>query len=233
MAATLLQLRNRVYGYLNDLQSLTTFTGAGDRFPAFVVNSVINDAIKHYVKVLNANYQGYLRTSVIIDLVAGQRRYTLGPTFRSPIYEVRRTINQIDFPIFPFQDYTIPIDQTPVPNDIFLPSYFLDQNFIVFNMIPQQNETAAVTIYFQGKVLDLTFDSTPLPDTLYDLEDCVVLKTVIRLLQGKDVSGALKSITGWKEELKEAEVAFWQQVGNRYVQHDKPIPIEYSDEFYV
>jgi len=233
MAATLLQLRNRVYGYLNDLQSLTSFTGDGDRFPKFVVNSVLNDSLKHYVKVLNANYQGYLRVSVVINLIANVKRYYLGPDFRSPIYEVRRTINQVDFPVFPFQDYTIAIDTTPVPNDIYLPSYFLEQNYIVFNGYPQRDEAGAFTVYFQGKAPVLPLDGTELPDSLYDLEDCIVLKTVIRMLQGKDVSGALKSITGWKEELKEAEIAFWQQVGNRYVQHDKPIPIQYSDEFFI
>lgn len=233
MAATLLELRNRVYGYLNDLQSTSAFTGAGDRYPAYVVNSVINDAIRHYVKILNANYQGYLSVTNNYNIVALQTDYDLGATFRSPIYEVRRTINQVSFPLTPFQDLLIPIDQTPIPNDIWLPSYFLKGNFISFNMVPNSNETNGFSVRFQGKVAPLTADGNQLPDALYDLEDCVVLRSVVRLLQAKDVTGALKSVGGWREELTETEAAFWQQVGNRYTRPDKPIPIEYSDEFYI
>lgn len=233
MAATLLELRNRVYGYLNDLQSTSSFTGAGDRYPAYVVNSAINDSLIHYVKILNSNFQGYLYTSLSINILANVREYSLGPTFRSPIYEVRRTINQVSFVLTPFQENLIPIDTTPIPNSIWLPSYSLRQNNIIFNMFPDSNETGGVTVHFQGKVTRLAADGTELPDTLYDLEDCIVIRSVIRLLQAKDVTGALKSIGGWRQEIVEAETAFWQQVGNRYTRPDKPIPIEYNDEFYI
>ena len=62
-------------------------------------------------------------------------------------------------------------------------------------------------------------------------EDCIALKTAMRMLRAKDVSGALKNITGWGQELKEAERAFFMQVGNRYVKPDKPNPVE-VDQIY-
>lgn len=233
MAATQLELRNRIYGYLNDLQSTTVFTGAGDRFPAYVVNSVINDTIRHYVNLLNGNYQGYLSTTLSFNVLASVRDYDLGATFRSPIYAVRRTINQVNYPLTPFQDLLTAIDLTPIPNTIWLPSYYLEGNHIVFNQFPESAEVGAFTVRFQGKVAPLVVDADPLPDTLYDMEDCAVLRSVLRLLRAKDVSGALKAVTGWKEELLDAEAVFWSQVGNRYVRPDRPIPIQYPDEIFI
>lgn len=236
MAATLLELRNRVYSYLNDLQSLTTFTGSGDRYPSYVVNSVINDSIRHYVKVLNANYQGYLSNEITLSIVANVNEYALPSTFRSPIYDIRRTINQIDYPLTATESYHYTIATVPTPNEIWLPSYAIRGQNIWFSLYPTSNEADAVRIRFQRKVTPLTTDggaTGTLIDELYDAEDCIVIRSVVRLLQAKDVTGALKSITGWKEELRDVEAAFWLQVGNRYMKLERPVPVTYGDDFYT
>lgn len=236
MAATLLELRNRVYSYVNDLQSLTAFTGSGDRYPAYIVNSVINDAIRHYVKILNANYQGYLSTEITISLVANVNEYALPVGFRSPIYDIRRTINQVDYPLMACESYHYATTTVATPNEVWLPSYAIRGQNIWFSVRPTSNEADAVRIRFQQKVAPLTTDSGAtgtLIDQLYDAEDCIVIRSVVRLLQAKDVTGALKSITGWKEELRDVEAAFWLQVGNRYMKLERPIPTTYNDEFYT
>lgn len=233
MAATLEELRNRVYGYLNDLQSPTAFTGQGDRYPAYIVNSTLNDAIRHYVKLLNSNYQGYLSAEVSIDLLASVNEYALPSAFRSVVYDVRRTINNVDYPLTQCESYLYPVDLTPVPNESYLPAYALRGPNIWFNQFPVSPETGAIVIRFQEKVAPLVADGDELPDQLYDMEDCVVIRTVVRLLQAKDVTGALKSVTGWKEEMRDVETAFWTQVANRYIRPDRPAPIAYSDELYI
>lgn len=231
--ATLLELRNRVYGYLNDLQSSTAFTGSGDRYPSYILNSIINDSMRHYTNLLNSNYQGYLSTEISINLVANQNEYLLPASFRSPIYDIRRILNQTNYPLYPVENYHFPTDLTPTPNNSWLPGYAIRGQNIWFNLYPTSNESNAVSIRFQAKVDPLVGDADPLINQLYDAEDCIVLRAVVRALQAKDVTGALKSITGWKEELRDAEVTFWTQVGNRYIKLDKPIPSAYADEIYI
>lgn len=230
MATTLLDLRNRVLVMLNDLQD--AITGTGDRYKTQNLNITINAVMHHYERLLNSNYQGFLNTTVVINILANVTTYALGSTFRSPIYEVRRTIQNVDYSLNPVLTYNATLYTVPVSNEIWIPSFHLEGNNIVFSYLPQSDEAGAVTVKFQKKLLDLALDVDTLDDQLYDAEDCIVIKSAIRALKAKDVSGALKNIGGWEKELTEAERAFFQQVGNRYVKPDRPIPVQYDDGVY-
>lgn len=223
MAATLLELRNQVLVNLNDLQD--PITGEGDRYKVPNLNIQINGVVQQYVRLLNSNYQGYLNAEIAVDITAGDTAYDLGSDFRSPIYQVRRTINNVIFYQNPISTYNAILSTQTVPNVSWCPSYHLEGNFIVFSYPPQDDEMAASIVQYQGKVPDMVMDSDELNDQLYDAEDCIVIRSTLRALKAKDVSGALKNITGWEKELIDAERAFYQQVGNRYVKPDKPIPI--------
>lgn len=224
MASTLLQLRKRVLDHLNDLQDEATATG--DRYKTAALNRFLNAAVRHYANRLNAFYQGYLSVTVPLNIVGGTSSYDLGPTFRSPIYEVRRVIDNVDYFLNPIHTYYGIMTLDTVPNTNWLPSYHLEGSTILFSQVPQTNETAAVIIKHQKKLAELTSDVSALDDQLYDAEDCIVLKTVIWALKSKDVSGALKNISGHEAELKDSEGVFYSQVGNRYVKPDKPIPVD-------
>ncbi len=231
MASTLFQLRTRELIYLNDLQN--TINASGSRYQTPYLNQITNDVVKYYTRLLNSNYQGYLSSSITLDIIGGIKVYALGPSFRSPIYEVRRTINQVDYNLDPFHPYEVALDTTPVPNSSWLPRYYLEGNNIVFLGIPQSDEFQAVTIKFQAKTVDLVSDSDQIDDQLYDAEDCIVLRSVLRALRAKDVSGALKNTIGFDNELKDAENTFYCQVGNRYIRHDHPIPTDSGDDFFI
>jgi hypothetical protein len=230
MAATLLELRNTTLTWLNDLQD--PITGTADRYSTFAVNLSINSAIKHYVKILNSNYQGYLSVDLPLNLIANVREYALPASFRSPIYQVRRTIDQSNYFLDPFQPYNAVLDEVAVSNESWLPNFWLEGNRILFTQKPSNSETAAVIIKHQLKVINLTTDGQQLPDELYDMEDCVSIRAANRLLGAKDVSGGIKNVGFWSKELQEAEAAFYMQVGNRYVKPDHPLPIADDDNFY-
>lgn len=215
---------------LNDLQD--PVLGTGDRYKILNLNQTINDVIHHYERLLNSLYQGYLSIDLPINLVSGQSIYPLPSTFRSPIYEIRRTINDINYYINPVHTYNAVLSTTPVANSQFLPSYHLEGNSLVVSYPPESNETAGLILKHQLKLLNLILDTDQLNDQLYDAEDCVVIKSAIRALKAKDVSGALKNIAGWESELGLAESAFFMQVGNRYVKPDRPIPIQYMSDFF-
>lgn len=229
MAATRLQLRKDVLILLNDLQDETLATG--DRYKPTHLNNTINNVIRHYVNKLNQFYQGYLKSSLTVNVLASTSSYALGASFRSPIYEVRRTLNSMDLPLAPFNPYEVAVSTTPVPNAAWLPSYHLDGNNLVFNAPPASDEASAIRVYYQTKPTDMSSDTDALDDQLYDAEDCIKIRTAMRLLRAKDVSGAFKNIDGWRSELNDAEAAFFTQVGSRYVRPEVPIPVEDSDYF--
>lgn len=231
MAATLLTLRNRVLYDLNDNQNAVT--GTGDRYKTPQLNSIINQCIRYYANMLNSCYQGYLNDVILLNLVANQVSYSLGASFRSPIYDIRRTLNQVNYPLFPFTPYNTVLSTIPVPNAIWTPTFWLEGQNIVFSYPPQSDETAAVVIKYQKKLPELVADNNQLDDQLYDAEDCIVLRSAIRALKAKDVSGALKDISGWESELMASERTFMMQVGNRYVKPDRPIPTTYTDDYLV
>lgn len=226
MAATLLNLRNRVLINLNDLQD--AITGTGDRYKNLNLNSTINDVIHHYERLLNSFYQGYLSTDISINLLSGVTSYALGSGFRSPIYEVRRTVNDVNFYLNPVLTYNAILTNINVSNNQWTPSYRLEGNNIIFSYPPSDAEAAGVIVKHQKKLVNLAIDSSPLDDQLFDAEDCIVLKSSIRALRAKDISGALKNISGWDKELQESEKAFFMQAGNRFVKPDRPIPISYD-----
>lgn len=219
---TLLDLRTRVLGYLND--------PVVERYNVPSVNSAINDAMIHYQRILQSNYQGYLSTNYSLDVISGQKTYALSAAFRSPVYQVRRTIQLTDYFLDPFIPYNVLLDTNTVDNSSWLPFWYLEGNSITFSTAPASNETGAVIIKHQEKLTRLSIDASPLNDQMYDAEDCIVLKATIRLLKSKDVSGAFKDIGGFRDELKEAENSFWSQVGNRYVKPDRPLS-EPGDNF--
>jgi len=231
MGASLYQLRLNTFVNLNDVSNVLAATA--ERYRVDFANIVINNALQHYVKILNANYQGYLSRDYSLDLLANVREYTLDSTFRTPVYEVRRTINQVNFFLDEFASYNQIVSTVPVPNEEWIPTWHLEDQRIVFNMFPAANEIAGVIIKHQKKVTPLVTDTDEIGDDLYELEDCVVLKSTIRLLRAKDVSGALKGISSWETELKEAEAALWMQAGKRHVKPDRPIPIAIEDNFYI
>lgn len=227
MAATLLELRIRVLDGLNDLQD--EVAGTGERYTKSSLNRTINRSMKHYCNHLNTFYQGYLRTSLTINALANTRSYALPSTFRSPIYEVRRTINTLNVPLKPRHLYNFTIPTDPIPNDAWIPCYELQGNTLVLSSAPMSNETAALTLDHQAKLADLATDVSTLDDQLYDAEDCIVIRTIVMMLRAKDVSGAFKNIEGWEGQLADSERVFFAQVGNRYVPPDVPIP---TQEFY-
>lgn len=220
MAATLLELRRRVLENLNDLTDEVAVSG--DRYATTTVNSKINEAAEFYVKEIARFFQGYLRSTISIDLVALQDIYPLGPTFRGPVYQVRRVINEIDYPLFPKQSYHSVMMTQEVPNDQWLPTYELFGNSIKFSSVPSSAELGAVVVSHPMRYTKLVVDTDALDDQLYETEDCVALRATKRLLQTKDVSGALKNIVGWNDELKESELSLWRLISDRYVIPDKP-----------
>lgn len=229
MASTLLQLRKRTLIYLNDLQKIAT--GNGVRYNDVALNQIINDVTVNYVKIINRFYQGYLSIPLSINLLANTNKYALGSTFRSPIYEARRTINGMDYPLAPKTPYLYTLDTTPIPNTSFLPDFWLEGNSIVFSQFPAANEANGVTIKFPMKSVSLVNDGDALDDQLYEVEDCVVIRTAQRALRAKDVSGALKNVSGWDKELQDAELTLYGQIGNRYLISDKPKPIPIYDDY--
>lgn len=230
MAATLLQLRVGVLDNLNDLQNEPA--GTGDRYKLSALNRAINRSIRHYANKLNAFFQGYLTGTITLDILSGVNSYALGTSFRSPIYQVRRTVNNVDYYLNPIYPYNQIIATDLIPNTEWLPSHWLEGNTIFFNMYPASNETGAVVIKHQYKLVDLSLDTSALDDQLYDAEDCIMLRATIAMLKAKDVSGAFKNISGWEGQLKDAEAVFFSQVGNRYVKPDKPLPVDTIQDYY-
>lgn len=232
--ATLLQLRQRVLVQLNDAQATGFTVGNGDRYKIPQINQTINDVQQFYVKMIAQFYQGYFRSPapISVNALAGVDRYALGPTFRSPILEARRTINNTNYTLDPLQPYMFNRSITLVDNSVWLPNYWLEGNTIAFSSAPINNETAAVIVSFQGKIADLLLDASTTDDQLYDAEGCIVLRSSIRLLKAKDVSGALKTIGGWEKELQDEERIMMSQIGKRFIKHDKPIPNVYPDDIY-
>lgn len=231
MASTLLTLRNRVLYELNDNQNAVTATG--DRYKTPQLNSIINQVIKFYGNMLNSNYQGYLSVDLPLSILANVSRYNLGSVFRSPIYQIRRQIDEVIYYMEPFTPYNAVLSTVAVPNAGWVPTFWLEGTYINFSYPPQADEVNACTIKYQKKLTELVSDVSELDDELYDAEDCIVLRATIRALKSKDVSGALKNVAGWEKELAEAERVFMMQVGNRYVKPDRPIPTSYSDNYSV
>lgn len=231
MAATLLQLRQRCLSQLNDVQATGFAAGNGDRYKIPQMNIIINDVIRFYEKKLNQFYQGYLSAIIPVNVIAGVNRVTLPDTFRSPAYDVRRTLNQVNFTLNPSQPYLANLSTQTVPNSSWLPDYWFEGMDIVFSAPPESTEAAAMTLRYQRKLLPLTTDGSVLDEQLFDAEGCIVIRSSVRLLKSKDVSGALKNIGGWEKELVEEEAAFFSQVGRRYVKNDKPIPTYDPEEF--
>ncbi len=219
MASTLLELRIRVLGMLNDLEDPNT--GLSGRYNLTIVNGVINDCIVHYANLIRMHYQGYLKSSVSIDVLASVNSYSLGSSFRSPIYEVRRTIDNIDRPLMVCPPYNKAFDLTPVDNASWWPDYYLEGNNIVFTSYPASDESNAVTVKFPFKPTRLVLDTDALDDQLYDAEDAIVVRSVYRLLLSKDVSGAFKNIDGWRSQMTEADKVLMISVGNRYLSNEK------------
>lgn len=231
MAATLIDLRRRTLVMLNDL--FDEITVSGELYSNAALNITINDCILFYAKKLNSLYQGYLSSNLAVNLIANQATYSLGSTFRSPIYTIKRTIQNQTFNLYPFHTYLGVTSTDPIPNVSFLPTYQLEGNSITFSAPPAENEANGVIIKFPKKLAKLTNDNDPLDDELYDAEDCIIIRSALRSLRGKDVSGGLKNVNGWKEELNDAEQAFYLQAGNRYVQQDTPILTPSEDYAYL
>lgn len=230
MAATLLELRIRVLDGLNDLQD--EVAGTGERYTKSSLNRTINGSIRHYCNHLNTFYQGYMSNTLSVNAIANTRSYALPSTFRTPIYEIRRTVNQLDVPLSPRQLYNFVVSTDSVPNESWFPCYELQGTTIVFSSAPMSNETSAVTIRHQKKLTDLATDVSILDDQLYDAEDCIVFRSIVMALRAKDVSGAFKNIEGWEGQLVDAERVFFAQVGNRYVKPDIPIPTQELYDYY-
>lgn len=222
--ATLLQLRQRTLVLLNDYEATGFATGNGDRFKIPQLNQVINDCYHYYESVLNQFYQGYLSQTLVINALAGVDTYALGASFRSPIYEVRRIINQVNYTLNPLQPYMYSRATTQVPNSSWIPQFWIEAQNIVFDSPPDSDEANAFYVRFQGKLPDLTLDISETNVQMDDTLGAVVIRAAVRLLKTKDVSGALKNISGWEKELVDQEKTMMSQVGNRYIKHDKPIP---------
>lgn len=224
--ATLLDLRIAVLDHLNDLQDATA--GTGERYSTASLNRAINNAVRHYANYLNSYYQGYLSTSYTINAVAGTRAYATPATFRSPIYEVRRTITgtNIDVPLRPVHPYNYVVSTLSQPNASWYPDYYIEGPNLCFSSAPESNETSAFTVKHQKKIADLAADGSTLESELYDAEECIAIYATILALRAKDVSGAFKNIEGWEAQLRDCEKAFFMQVGNRYVRPDQPIPTQ-------
>lgn len=233
MAATRRDLRRLVLINLNDLVDETF--ARGERYTSItsnstiVLDSLINAAMLHYAQKLDSFYQGYLNSDLFINLIANKSVYPLGPTFRSPIYHVKRILENNEYELKPYFDYFAVRSSIPTTNTSFFPTYGLEGNSIVFSYPPADNELAGVVVKFPKKIVELTSDEQEIDDQLYDAIDCIVLRATLRALKTKDVSGALKNAQGWNDELQEAERAFYMQVGNRVVVPDHPQPIVYDD----
>jgi hypothetical protein len=226
MGSTLLELRQEVLVYLNDIGELNTATPSRYSVPA--LNLCINKSIHYYERQLNQFYQGYLSETISVDLLASTKSYALGSAFRSPVYEVRRTISNFDYYLDAFIPYYQVMSDEAVPNESWLPTYTLEGNSIVFAYPPVSNETAGVRVKSQKKLVELSADGDELDDQLCDAESCIAIRAAMRALRAKDVSGAFKNIDGWGEELKQEEASFMTQVGNRYVKPSRPIPCNYD-----
>lgn len=224
--ATRLDLRIAVLDHLNDLQDATA--GLGERYDAASLNRAINNSIRHYANLLNSFYQGYLSTSYTIDALAGVRSYATPATFRSPIYEVRRTIvgTNIDVPLRPTHVYNYALSTVSQPNSSWYPNYYIEGPNLVLTSAPDSDELSALTVKHQKKIIDLATDVSVLDAELYDAEECIAIYATILALRAKDVSGAFKNIEGWEGQLRDCEKAFFMQVGNRYVRPDQPIPTQ-------
>lgn len=216
MALSLLEIRRKILIYLNDLEDETLATG--DRFDSVVqINSVINDTIRYYANQLDSFYQGYLSTDYTLNALANTRIYALPANFRTPIYKIKRTINTYEYTLNKKEDYITVRDTTSVDNLSWLPAYWIEGRNILFDSAPINAENGAMIIKFAKKITLLSLDVSTLDEELYDAEDCIIIRSVIRLLRSRDVSGALKNVDGWKNELQDAETNFYQQVGKRYV----------------
>ena len=223
---TLLDLRIAVLDCLNDLQDETA--GLGERYSKPSLNRAINDSIRHYANHLNSFYQGYLSSDYSVDVVAGTSSYAMPATFRSPIYEVRRTIvgSNINVPLRPVHPYKYMLTTQYQPNSTWYPDYWLEGNTLMLSSAPDTNETGALLVKYQKKLVALTTDVSVLDAQLYEAEECIAIYAAIKALRAKDVSGAFKNIEGWEGQLKECERTFFMQVGNRYVRPDQPIPTQ-------
>lgn len=231
MAATLLELRQRILVQLNDYQVTSFATGNGDRYKIPMINQTINDVVRFYEKKLNQFYQGYFSVTLPLNVTANVPFVTLPATFRSPIYEVRRIVNQTNYVLDVCQPYMFDRTTQSIPNDSWLPGYWLEGRNLMFTAAPAASQVGAVLVRFQRKLLPLVTDGTELDDELYDAEGCIVTRASCRLLKAKDVSGAIKDISGWERELADDESAFFAQAGRRYVKQDKPIPYYDAEEF--
>ncbi len=234
MAITLLQLRRDVLINVNDL--VDEVNARGERYTrsnsSTAVNAIINSAMHHYEQKLNSLYQGYLSNSISVNLLAGVRVYPLGTNFRSPLFHVKRILENDESELKPFNSYYSTQSSIPVGNSSFFPQYELEGNSLVLSAPPASNETGGIVVKFPKKLVDLVLDTDLMDDQMYDAKDCIVLRATKRLLLSKDVSGAFKNADGWDAELKEAEAAFYSQVGNRYLLSDKPNPVTYDDIYY-
>lgn len=223
MGLTRLEIRRKILTYLNDL--VNDITATGDRFDSDVqTNLVINDCIRYYQNQLDRFYQGYLSTNYTLNVLADVRTYALPASFRTPIYKIKRTINEYIYTLTKKEDYITVMTTNSVPNVSWLPNYWIEGRNIIFDSAPQADEAAAMVIKYTKKIALLNDDVTELDEELFDAEDCIVLRAVIRLLRSRDISGALKNADGWAQELKESEINFYQQVGKRYVAAEQANP---------
>ncbi len=228
--ATLLQLRQRILVQLNDYQATGFAVGNGDRYKIPQINQTINDVYHFYEKMVNQFYQGYLYQVIPVNAIAGIDTYPLGSTFRSPIYEIRRIINQTNYTLTPVMPYMFNRATILQSNSTWVPDFWLEGQSLCLNTAPTDNEANAFYVKFQGKLADLTADISTTNDQLYDGEGCIVIRSCIRLLKSKDVSGALKNIAGWEKELMDEERLFMTQIGKRFIKNDAPIPNVYPDD---
>lgn len=236
MSIDLLDLRQGTLVLLNDIQNASDYAlGVGSRYRAITLNECINQSMHFYERLLNANYQGYLSRTETIDIQPNVSEYDLDvllpDLFRSPVYEVRRIINNVNYYLKERTPYLYNLTTESIPNTTWLPDFWLQGHVIHFTAPPAEAEVDAVHIRFQEKLLNLSSDSDELNQQLHDAANCIKIRAAVRALKAKDVSGALKTIGGWEKELVEEERTFFQQVGNRYVPPLKPIPVGYMEDY--
>lgn len=229
---TLLDIRQGVLAYLNDVVDLTP--AIPSRFNQQALNMIINRSMHYYERQLNSFYSGYLNDVIAIDLLANVSVYPLPSKFRTPVYEVRRPINDINYYLDSFIPYNSALSSQPVPNVSWAPTYWIEGGNLNFAYPPVSDEAASATtagtpltgvyVKYQKKLAELTIDASILDPQLDDAQGCIEIRTVLRALKGKDVSGALKNLNGWKEELEDEEKTFYTQAGKRYVKPFNPIP---------
>ena len=236
---TLLDIRQGVLAYLNDVVDLTP--AIPSRFNEQALNMIINRCMHFYERQLNSFYSGYLNDVIPISLVANTQVYALPAKFRSPIYEVRRPINDFNYYLDSFIPYNATLGSQPIPNVSWTPTYWLEDQNIHFAYPPVSDEAASagpdgtpltgVYIKYQKKLADLSADNSILDPQLDDAQGCIEIRAVLRALKGKDVSGALKNLQGWQTELDAEEKTFYTQAGKRYVKPFNPIPSGYNSGY--